>query len=230
MIIGFVRFFFPKVAYRRVAKRHLLQHFPENPEQVWRSTLDWQLRLAPSRPRHSASVNIMIRHMEWSLALYRAAKDHGMSQTEACSLAENILSEVYQPVPATMFKLSRHRSRNHETRVKWLLGMITRYFFSAPFVHRHLESKDGVAFDVTCCPLADYFREQGAGEQTALAACNTDASLARELGVELVRTQTIAEGCEYCDFRWKFPEADSGLTQRSAKSRSPSHYDSAITN
>ena len=152
MIIGFVRFFFPNVAYRRAAKRHLLQHFPENPEQVWRSTLDWQLRLASSRPRHSASVNIMIRYMEWSLALYRAAKDHGMSQTRACSLAENILSEIYQPVPATMFKFSRVRSGNHETRVKWLFGMVTRYFFSAPFQHRHLESRNGVAFDVTCCP------------------------------------------------------------------------------
>ena len=39
MIIGIVRFFFPNVAYRHAAKRHLLQHFPENSEQVWRSTL-----------------------------------------------------------------------------------------------------------------------------------------------------------------------------------------------
>jgi hypothetical protein len=29
--------------------------------------------------------------------------------------------------------------------------------------------------------------------------------MAREWGVELVRTQTIADGAEYCDFRFKFP-------------------------
>jgi len=29
--------------------------------------------------------------------------------------------------------------------------------------------------------------------------------MAREFGVDFVRTQTIANGAEYCDFRWKFP-------------------------
>lgn len=28
---------------------------------------------------------------------------------------------------------------------------------------------------------------------------------AREWGVDLVRSQTIADGAAHCDFRWKFP-------------------------
>jgi hypothetical protein len=65
----------------------------------------------------------------------------------------------------------------------------------------------GVAFDVTLCPLADYFKDQGVPELTEPAAGNLDYRMAREWGVELVRTQTIADGAAYCDFRWKFPAA-----------------------
>jgi ubiquinone biosynthesis protein len=61
-----------------------------------------------------------------------------------------------------------------------------------------------VAFDVTICTLADYFKEQGVPELAVHAACNMDYCLARELGVDLVRLQTIADGADYCDFRWKF--------------------------
>jgi hypothetical protein len=43
--------------------------------------------------------------------------------------------------------------------------------------------------------------------------------MAREFGIELVRSQIIANGAEYCDFRWKFPEepgdaANGGTTVR----------------
>jgi len=47
------------------------------------------------------------------------------------------------------------RSADSETRVKWIFGLKTRFFFSAPFVHRHLpaDTDVAVAFDVTRCPL-----------------------------------------------------------------------------
>ena len=205
MNIGFILYLAaPNTAFRRVARRRLKVQFPNEWAQVWRSTRDWQSRLAPSRPRHSASVNIMMRQMEWNCALYRALTDHGMSQDDAGALVEAIGFDVYQPIPAALFKLSRLCSAKRETRVKWIFGMKTRYFFSSPFIHRHLPSKTGVAFDVTRCPLADYFKDQGVPELTPYAACRLDFAAARAYGVDLVRSQTIAEGAEYCDFRWKF--------------------------
>ncbi len=196
MSIGFLLWYLPDINFRRIANRHLPAHFPDRSEQVWRSTRTWQSRLAPNRPRYSASVNLFIRYMEWNCALYRAVQEHGMSQAEAATLVETIFGDVYRPVPAAFFKLSRLRSANRETRVKWLFGMITRDFFSSPFVHRHLPSETGVSFDVTRCPLADYFKDQGVPELTPHAACNADYLLARECGIELVRTQTIADGSE----------------------------------
>ncbi len=205
MSIGFLLWYAPDTAFRRSASHRLQAHFSDRSAQVWSSTRTWQSRLAPNRPRHSASVDLVMRYMVWSLALYRAAQEHGMSQAEAGALVETIMSDVYQPVPAAFFRLSRLRSAKRETRVKWLLGMITRYFFSSPFHHRHLPSEAGVAFDVTLCPLANYFKDQGIPELTAHAACNLDYCAAREFGVDLVRSQTIADGAAHCDFRWKFP-------------------------
>ncbi len=218
MNIGFLLWYAPDANFSRLARRQLRAHFPDRSEQVWRSTRTWQSRLAPNRDCHSASVNLLMRYMEWSCALYRAVQEHGMSQAEAGALVETVMSDAYQPVSAALFKLSRLRSANRETRVKWLLGMITRYFFSSPFVHRHLPSETGVSFDVTLCPLADYFKEQGVPELTPHAACNLDYLAAREFGVELVRTQTIADGSEYCDFRWKFPASGEEVTVRNSDS------------
>jgi len=205
MIMGLLRWYAPDANFRRAATHRLQKRFPDKSEQVWRSTCDWQSQLSPSRPRYSFSLNLLMRYMEWSLSLYRAAQEHGMSQVEAGEFVETVAVEYYQPVPVAMFKLSRLRSAKRETRVKWIFGIITRYFFTPPFEHQHLPSDTGVAFDVTVCPLADYFKEQGVLELTEYAACNPDSCLERALGIKLVRSQTIAKGAEYCDFRWEFP-------------------------
>ncbi len=149
-----------------------------------------------------------MRYLEWSCALYRAVQEHGMSQAEAAALVEKIMTDVYRPVPAAMFKFSRLRSAKRDVRVRWILGNITRRFLPAPpFCYRHLPSQTGVAFDITLCPFANYFKERGVPELTEPAAGNLDYVMAQEWGVELVRSQTIADGAVHCDFRWEFPAA-----------------------
>lgn len=80
-----------------------------------------------------------------------------MCQDEAAALVEAIAMDDYQPVPDTWSKLARLLSTERGTRIKWVLGLVTRYFFSSPFIHRHLpaEGNIAVAFDVTCCPIAN---------------------------------------------------------------------------
>lgn len=206
MSIGFILYFLaPKSAYRRAASPQLKVHFPEKSAQVWESTITWQSRLKSSRPRYSASLNIIMRYMEWSYALYNALLEQGIEKSNACKLVETVGMNLYRPIPNAMYKLSRLRSAKRENRVKLILGLLTRYFFSSPFQYRHLPSETSVEFDITVCPLANYFKDQGVPELTKHAACNLDHALADACGVDLVRSQTIAEGSEHCDFRWKFP-------------------------
>ena len=94
MSISFLLWYAPDTNFRRAANRHLPAHFPDRSEQVWRATRTWQFQLVPSRPRYSASVNFLMRYMEWSCALYRAAQEHGMSQAEAGALVETVMSDV----------------------------------------------------------------------------------------------------------------------------------------
>ncbi len=213
MSIGFLLFWIaPATAYKRGAKRHLQARFADKSAQVWRSTQTWQSQLAPKRPRNSGSagVNFMMRYLEWSSALFRAVQEHGMSKAEAAVLVETIMTDVYRPVPAAMFKFSRLRSAKREVRVRWILRNITSHFLPAPpFCYRHLPAETGVAFDITRCPFADYFKDQGITELTEPAAGNMDYVMAEEWGVELDRTQTIADGAAHCDFRWIFPVAGS---------------------
>ncbi|MEM8836656.1 MAG: L-2-amino-thiazoline-4-carboxylic acid hydrolase [Pseudomonadota bacterium] len=206
--------FAPNYAFRRAALPALKERFPYGWEEIWAQTLRWQRRLRPNRPRHTLSVNMMMRQMEWNLALYRALKDHRLPLNEAGPITEEIGMKVYRPSPAFLYAVSRLRSAKRGPRVKWVLGILTGYFFSAPFIHRHRKPGEGevVAFDVTRCPLADYFETMGSPEATPYGACNLDYGAAETFGVDLVRSQTIADGSAYCDFRWRF----KGQQQRSS--------------
>ena len=56
--------------------------------------------------------------------------------------------------------------------------------------------------DYVACGHYTFLKAQGA-EQFAPYVCLSDMALGDALGWGLTRTQTIADGCEYCDFRFK---------------------------
>ena len=65
---------------------------------------------------------------------------------------------------------------------------------------------DGEEFDwgvdYVACGNYNFVKAQGA-EEFAPYVCMSDIALSNALGWGLIRTQTIADGCEYCDFRFK---------------------------
>jgi hypothetical protein len=56
--------------------------------------------------------------------------------------------------------------------------------------------------DITECPIADFFRAQGASE-FAPYVCLYDFLASKLSGFGLVRTMTLAEGAEKCDDRFR---------------------------
>ena len=103
----------------------------------------------------------------------------------------------------TSFHFSRLRSIHLLTRVTWILDAMFAFIFTSPFQRKTYSSLDEIAFDVVRCPLAQYFKDQGAPELTKAAACKLDYQMAKVWGLEFVRTQTIAEGHSFCDFRFR---------------------------
>lgn len=60
-------------------------------------------------------------------------------------------------------------------------------------------------FDVTACGYAEMYKRMGLLEQGCLLSCNRDFSFNEGFnpGIELRRTQTIMEGADHCDFRYR---------------------------
>ncbi len=63
-------------------------------------------------------------------------------------------------------------------------------------------------YNMTHCAYAEMYREMGLGDIGHLLSCNRDGSfcIGYNPKMKLTRTQTIMEGAEYCDFRYRMEE------------------------
>lgn len=64
-------------------------------------------------------------------------------------------------------------------------------------------TSDTYEFNVTRCRYAEFYKQMGASELGLLLSCNRDFALARGISnkLELIRSQTIMQGADHCDFR-----------------------------
>lgn len=67
------------------------------------------------------------------------------------------------------------------------------------------QSRDAFAIDVTGCRYAEFYKELGEPELGFLLVCSADFTTAEGFGpdIKLTRTQTIMQGADHCDFRYK---------------------------
>lgn len=69
-----------------------------------------------------------------------------------------------------------------------------------------VESPPGEArFNVVKCQYSAFFQELGEPELGFLLVCSADYDFADAVGAGLERTQTIMQGADHCDFRWRLP-------------------------
>jgi hypothetical protein len=81
-------------------------------------------------------------------------------------------------------------------------NMSLSFPFNAPgYLIEAIPAAGGTAFDVVRCPIADFFRAEGAVDLCTASWCNLDYSLAELTHEKLVRTKTLVRGDDRCDFR-----------------------------
>jgi len=71
---------------------------------------------------------------------------------------------------------------------------------------KHIKiTEQTLQFDVTSCGYAKMYERLGIQELGCLLSCSRDVPFMEGFNpeFELIRTQTIMEGAEYCDFRYK---------------------------
>ncbi len=64
---------------------------------------------------------------------------------------------------------------------------------------------DALDYNITRCAYAAMYKQMGLGEIGHLLSCNRDAAFCEGYSkdMELTRTQTIMEGADHCDFRYR---------------------------
>jgi hypothetical protein len=67
------------------------------------------------------------------------------------------------------------------------------------------QTQDAYAINVRKCRYAEFYKELGEPELGFLLVCTADFAVADGFGadVQLTRTQTIMQGADHCDFRYR---------------------------
>jgi L-2-amino-thiazoline-4-carboxylic acid hydrolase len=67
---------------------------------------------------------------------------------------------------------------------------------------------EALEFNVTRCQFAEMYRRLGLADLGPILSCNRDGSMIEGFNpaIEFTRTQTLMEGAEYCDFRYRTSE------------------------
>ena len=162
---------------------------------------------APHLPILEDSNNhgVFFRNAPFILSLYRALLgEFALSQDEALDTLSQItgykVREDYGNDPVMKFIMSRVAGSDFFR--KMFISVWERQDEEYGWATEFPESDAYIAIDVTRCGLVDWYRDQGVPE-IAPIGCEGDFIMAEFMtGLELVRTKTIADGDDICDFRY----------------------------
>ncbi len=141
------------------------------------------------------------------LALYRVLKERGRPVEEIGELLYRMGEAWVEQFPMVMrrvigrFYLSRFQRRRSERNAK----RSQEREYAADFVTEVIDG-EGQDFEWGLnyleCGVVKYFAQQNA-EELSPYMCQIDYLLFPAIGINLVRSGTIAQGCTHCDFRFK---------------------------
>jgi hypothetical protein len=181
-------------------------------------------RLIPELPFIGGSRNRLTENLigtTSSLALYIVLRGRGESPEQVGALHQEIVEAYLSALPKWRFRLMRGllSTKVGLGLVRWSLkraaAMSLERRYPEDFVFRYVAGRDGefdFGLDYEACAIVNFFRRQGAQEFTRYV-CLFDYPHSRLAGTGLVRTRTLAEGAETCDFRFRIGHQPENLQQ-----------------
>ncbi len=164
-------------------------------------------RKLPPEPTIGSRMNVRLAC--FTMAFFNALLESGTDRGYAIELVADAAWRVYRlwskialglayltpgKTTSLAFAVANHGDRNR--------GVSLSFPFNAPgYLIETVSAARGTAFDVVRCPIADYFRGQGAVDLCTASWCNLDYALAELSQERLVRTKTLVRGDDRCDFR-----------------------------
>jgi len=150
------------------------------------------------------------------VALYKAMKKHNKTAGETweiCHEAFRLRMEKYPRIKSWLFgRIMYSGILKKKVRKLAAIGKQPRFGdFEVRYVIDDGEDFD-FGVDYIACGNYKFVKDQGA-EEFAPYVCMSDIALSNAMGWGLIRTETLADGCERCDFRFK----KGGQTRISSK-------------
>ncbi len=140
------------------------------------------------------------------IAAYKAMKNHGKLPGEAWELCHEALRFRMAQIPKWKRWLMRRFMFSRLVRkIVARRAQQQQKVFMGDFEIEYLISEgDKFDFGVNYLQCGNYtFAKRHGGEEFAPYVCMSDIVLSEAMGWGLIRTQTLADGCPHCDFRFK---------------------------
>ena len=141
------------------------------------------------------------------LAIYKTMKKKGKNAEEIWELCHDVVETMVKSLPRVIRWLARVRlfSKKEKSRERKSAEISQKRQFPEDFVFQYVEG-DGKDYDygldMTECVMCKFYARQDA-EDFLPFICQTDYVFSESFGYQLIRTKTIAQGDDFCDFRFK---------------------------
>lgn len=129
----------------------------------------------------------------------------------ANALVRKTLGDLYR-----VYSEEFARTKNETDLGKFVASAFRTYARDDALAYDVLEqTPDAFAINVRRCRYAEFYKELGEPELGFLLVCTADFAVADGFGddVKLTRTQTIMQGADHCDFRYRRVEAQDQGTR-----------------
>ncbi|WP_425800615.1 L-2-amino-thiazoline-4-carboxylic acid hydrolase [Desulfitobacterium sp. Sab5] len=197
--------------YQKIFKNELRKSNSE--EEIFsiaKETKEEFVRLIPQIPYIGGDANSMTEDIERAamvLALYKVESRHGKSADEVGEIVVNAIKDEMSKYPKWLMRFNGRKFFTNtyieKVRKEAEVSQIRQY--SGAWVTDFIKG-NGKDFDYGFnhqeCGIVKFFHEQNAEELTPYL-CELDFIYSDAMDEGLVRTSTLAEGGEYCDFRYK---------------------------
>ncbi|MCT4596047.1 MAG: L-2-amino-thiazoline-4-carboxylic acid hydrolase [Anaeromicrobium sp.] len=186
------------------------EHDERKAMEIYNDTLREYKKLISQLPYIGGKENRLTSNLiqaSWGLALYRTILIYGGTVEQAGELITRGFEMKLNKIPTflrhLMGKLMFFKRNVAKMKKRAEISQLREY--PCDWVW-HVFEGDRNVFDVgidyTECGIEKFIHSQGADELIPYL-CNLDYVLFGKLGIELIRTKTLAWGCDCCDFRIK---------------------------
>ena len=124
-----------------------------------------------------------------------------LGEARANALVRNTLGDLYRGFGEAFWK-----AKNEANLGKAVSSAFQTYARDDALAYDVIEqTADSFAFDVTRCAYAEFYKALDQPELGFLLICTADFATADGFGpdIKLTRTQTIMQGADHCDFRYR---------------------------